>query len=105
MVQAGIGGVSGIESPRALEVSGDGAYLYVVGDSGSLVAFKRNTIAGSANFGLLTQIDPTYQNGTGAIVGMDGLRSLALSTDGTVLWVLAARPAPVRFLRIRPTAC
>lgn len=100
VVQAGIGGVSGIESPRALEVSGDGAYLYVVGDSGSLVAFKRNTIAGSANFGLLTQIDPTYQNGTGAIVGMDGLRSLALSTDGTVLWVLGSEAGTlVRFLR------
>lgn len=100
MVQAGVGGVSGIESPRALEVSGDGEHLYVVGDSGSLVAFKRNTIAGSANFGLLTQMNPTYQNGTGAIVGMDGLRSLALSADGTVLWVLGSEAGTlVRFLR------
>jgi uncharacterized repeat protein (TIGR01451 family) len=101
VVQAGVGGTSGIESPRALQLSGDGEFLYVLGDNGTLVAFKRHTNSGSANFGLLSQLQvPPYQNGTGGILGMDGVRSLALSDDDAVLWVLGSEAGTlVRFAR------
>lgn len=98
-VQAGIGGVNGIESPRALQVSGDGKQLYVLSDGGALVAFSRNSNSGSANFGLLTQIG-RYQNASGGVIGMDEVRSLAISADGSTLWVLGSDAGTlVRFAR------
>lgn len=89
-VQAGIGGVNGIESPLALALSGDGKHLYVLGGAGdTLVAFSRQTNSGSGNFGLLTQIG-RYQNASAGVLGMDEVRSLVLGASGAHLYVLGA---------------
>ncbi|HET9049418.1 MAG TPA: beta-propeller fold lactonase family protein [Chiayiivirga sp.] len=90
MVQSGVNGVIGIASPRALQLSPDGKQLYVLGStSDALVLFARQTNAGSSNFGKLTQV-ATYQNGNGGALGMDEVRSLAISADGAHLYVLGA---------------
>lgn len=87
-VQAGIGNVSGIESPLALALSPDDKYLYVLGGAGDvLVAFSRNDNGGSADFGKLTQID-RYQNASAGVLGMDTVRSLVVGDDD--VYVLGA---------------
>lgn len=89
-VQAGIGGVNGIESPLALTLSADGKHLYVLGGAGdTLVAFSRQTNSASGNFGLLTQIG-RYQNASAGVLGMDEVRSLVLSANGAHVYVLGA---------------
>lgn len=88
-VEAGVGGVNGIESPRALALSPDGAQLYVLGGSGTVVAFARQTNSGSGNYGRLTQVG-RYQNGSGSVLGMDEVRSLVVTADGGHLYVLGA---------------
>lgn len=88
-VEAGIAGVNGIESPRDLRLSPDGAQLYVLGGSGTVVAFSRQTNSGSGNYGRLTQL-ARYQNGSDGVLGMDDVRSLALTADGAHLYVLGA---------------
>ena len=100
LVQAGIGGVNGIESPLALTLSADGKHLYVLGGAGdTVVAFSRQTNPGSNNFGHLTQIG-RYQNASGGVLGMDEVRSLALSAEGAHLYVLGAEAgALVHFSR------
>ncbi len=89
-IQAGIGGINGIESPQAMVMSADGKQLYVLGGAGNtLVAFARQSNSGSGNFGKLTQL-ARYQNASGGVLGMDGVRSLALSGNGAHLYVLGA---------------
>lgn len=89
-IQSGVAGVNGIDAPRALALSADGKNLYVLGSAAdTLVAFSRQTNPGSGNFGRLTQIG-VYQNASGGVLGMDEVRSLALSADGGHLYVLGA---------------
>lgn len=89
-IQAGVGGINGIEAPRALTLSADGKHLYVLSDTtDSVVAFSRQTNSGSGNYGLLTQVG-RYQNTSGGVLGMDNVRSLALSSSGEHLYVLGA---------------
>lgn len=90
MVQSGVNGVIGIASPRALLLSPDGKQLYVLGStSDAVVLFSRQTYSGSGNFGKLTQV-ATYQNGDGGALGLDEIRSLAISPNGAHLYVLGA---------------
>src|SRR5690606_9598748 len=101
-IQANIGGVSGIESPRALSMTPDGKYLYVIGgDGNNAVVFSRQTNSGSGTFGQLAPIpDPIYQNGRDGILGMDDVRSLVLDADGSILYVLGGEAgALVHFTR------
>ena len=89
-VQAGVSGVNGIESPLALKLSPDDKHLYVLGGAGdTLVAFSRQTNSGSGNFGRLEQIG-RYQNASAGVLGMNQVRSLALSSDGAHVYVLGA---------------
>lgn len=88
-IQNGVGGVIGLSAPHAVVMSPDGKQLYVLSGTGALTAFVRQTNSGSENFGRLTRI-ATYQNGSAGVLGMDQVRSLALSGDGEHLYVLGA---------------
>ncbi len=88
-IQSGIGGVSGIDSPRGVLVSPNGEQVYVLGGTGTVVVFSRQTNSGSTNFGKLTQLW-RYQNASGGVLGMDDVRSMVLGADGKNLYVLGA---------------
>ena len=90
MLQNGVGGVLGLGEPLALAVSGDGKHVYALGgESDSVVVFLRNANSGSAGFGELGWL-AQYADGSGAITGLAGARSLLLSPSGAHLYVLGA---------------
>ena len=89
MLQNGVSGVSGMGAPIAVAVAPDGRHVYVLGaESDSIAVFQRNPNPGSAGFGQLSFLY-SYADGSGAISGMEGVRSLLL-TDDQNLYVLAA---------------
>ncbi len=73
------GGLAGAE---AVEVSADGAHVYVAGALEDTVAiFSRDSTTG-----MLTFVD-FLQRGVGGVMGIAGARSIAISPDGTDLYV------------------
>ena len=98
MVQNGVGGVTSMEAPIDLVVSGDGLHVYALGnESDAVVVFLRNPNPGSGGFGQL-QFQLAYRDGIGGIDGIEGPRSLALSADGAHLYVLGAEEAAIAHL-------
>jgi 6-phosphogluconolactonase (cycloisomerase 2 family) len=81
----GVGGVDGLGSPRDVVVSPDGDHVYVasLGDS-AVSAFTRDP-----GNGTLTFID-LYQDGVGTIDGLAGAQDLAMSPDGSNVYVTGA---------------
>lgn len=78
----GVGGVSGIASTRSVDVSGDGAHVYVAAYASSSVAiFSRD-----AGTGLLTFLGKV-EDGVGGVTGIFRADQLQLSTDGAHLYV------------------
>ncbi len=73
----GVGGVSGLNCARGVAVSPDGTSVYAVGESSDAVAtFSR------APSGLLTWTAAAV-DGTGGVDGLDGVRDVAVTPDGT----------------------
>ena len=78
----GVGGVNGLGGARDLAVSPDGAHLYVAGAADSAVAvFARSSGDGSLSF-LQVRLE-----GAGGVSGIAGASALALSPDGSHLYV------------------
>jgi 6-phosphogluconolactonase (cycloisomerase 2 family) len=84
VLQHGVGGVAGLVDPWGLQVSADGAYLYVAshgtGLDGSVDVFARD-----ADTGMLTALDSIAQ----ADVGFENPDDVALSPDGLRVYVTA----------------
>lgn len=84
-VRDGVGGVSDLQEPRAIVIRGDGAFVYVAASaSNSIVVFARDTMTG-----LLTQVQ-VVEDGVSGISGIAGAQELAISPDGSSLYVGAA---------------
>lgn len=77
----GAGGVDGLNGARDVAVSPDGAHVYIAGYRDDAVAvFARNRTTGA-----LTFRQALFDN-TGGVDGIDGVRALALSPDGSYLY-------------------
>ncbi len=81
-VSDGIGGFDGLEGTEALTVSPDGAHLYVTGRRGDAVAvLSRDPASGALGF---VQV---VRDGEGGVDGIEEPRSIAISPDGTHVYV------------------
>lgn len=78
----GEGGIDGLNGSRSLDISPDGAFLYVVSMfDDALVTFSRNQSTGALAF--LGRI----KDGEAGVDGLNGARSIAISPDGRNLYV------------------
>ncbi|MEO7794488.1 MAG: beta-propeller fold lactonase family protein [Thermoanaerobaculia bacterium] len=85
-----VAGVDGLNGAAAVIVSGDGAQVYVAGSGdNAVVVFARD-----ASTNELTQLD-LERNGFSGVTGLLGPDGLALSNDGTHLYVAAAGSSSV----------
>ncbi|MHC4874970.1 MAG: beta-propeller fold lactonase family protein [Planctomycetota bacterium] len=76
------GGFDGLDHPSEIRVSSDGARVYVAArDDNSVAAFQRNTTTGALSF-LEIAVD-----GAGGVDGLDGASGLAISRDGSHVYV------------------
>ena len=79
-----VGGVNGLDSVRAVDFSPDGAHLYAVGNfDDALSAFSINAETGS-----LTFIEAVV-DGVDGVDGLDGAVDLAVTPDGTHIYVVS----------------
>ena len=104
--QNGVGGVAGMGAPVALALSDDGRHVYVAGEENdTLAVFERNRLEASANFGRLEYVTHYTNNTLDAdeqpiAAGMGGIRDVAVSADGTTVYVLGAEVGTLaRFAR------
>jgi cysteine-rich repeat protein len=78
----GVAGVDALDGPQGLAISPDGAYVYVAGSSESAIAiFQRDAVAGT-----LTWVGEE-RNGVDGVTGLGLAQSIAISPDGTSLYV------------------
>ncbi|MEM7048873.1 MAG: beta-propeller fold lactonase family protein [Acidobacteriota bacterium] len=83
-VVEGQGGATGIAQPRGLAVSGDGAFVYVADYDGNAVSvFARDSATGGLSF-----VQALFE-GQGGVSGIALAQHVALSPDGTHLYVVA----------------
>jgi 6-phosphogluconolactonase (cycloisomerase 2 family) len=76
-----VGGVDGLDGVKSLAVSPDGKHLYAAGEYDDAVAlFSRN-----ATTGKLTFVE-VHTDDVGGVDGLDGVKSLAVSSDGKHLY-------------------
>lgn len=81
----GVSGVEGLSAPRGLALSPGGEHLYVAGlDDDAVVVFSRNTTSGT-----LTFVEARY-NSVGGVTGLEAPTGVAVSPDGTNVYVTAA---------------
>ena len=80
LVQARFGGVAGLDGPISVAVSPNPAHVYVTGGQ-TVAVFERNE-----ETGFLTVVE-THLNGEGAVEGLNGAASVALSPDGLDVYV------------------
>lgn len=95
LVEAGTGGVSGLEGPLKLILSNDGTLVYVASASdgtapepGTLTTLRREDDPGSPAFGDLT-FEEIKRNDTGGITGLWGATGVAVSPDDAHIYVAA----------------
>jgi uncharacterized repeat protein (TIGR01451 family) len=80
----GTGGVSGLFGASGVAVSPDGKHVYVASRfPGAVAVFSRDNITGAVTF------LEKKQNGIGGVIGMQGARGLAISSDGAHVYVAA----------------
>ncbi|MDY7095069.1 MAG: beta-propeller fold lactonase family protein [Acidobacteriota bacterium] len=82
-----------LAGPSRLVTSPDGSFVFVSTGDDAVLAFRRDTVAGSPNYGSLTLVETERDGQTDAESGLvvDGLVSpgaLAMSPDGEHLYVL-----------------
>lgn len=78
----GVAGVQGLNTPMAVAVSPDGVHVMVASIlDDSLAVFRRNPATGSLDF------VNVYQDGVGGIFGLDGANDVAVSSDGSLVFV------------------
>lgn len=86
-LKEGANGVSGMDGPRQVVVSPDGAHVYVTGHAapgmGSVTVFSRNAANGALSF------VTGYSDGNAGFDDLDGAHGLAFSQDGGHLYVTA----------------
>ena len=80
----GTGGVQGIDEPMAVVVSPDGTSVYSCGSADDAVA----VFARGAGTGALTHVQTVWNN-VGGVEALDEPRSMAVSPDGSHLYVAA----------------
>lgn len=80
----GSSGVDGLAGATALALSPDGTRLYVAATEHSLATYARNPASG-----LLTHVE-TRRDGVGGVDGLRGARDVAVSGDGTRVYVAAS---------------
>ncbi len=98
--QNGVGGVTGIGEAIALVVSADGRHVYVAGaENDTLAVFERNRLPASAGYGLLDYVTH-YTHNIGGVAGLEGIRDLAISADGNIVYALGQATGTIaRFSR------
>jgi len=78
----GAAGVTNFSFPQDVIISPDGQFLFAAAQSSDAVAvFSRNTISGELTYNM------SVADGTGSIDGLDGASELAISGNGTNLYV------------------
>jgi cysteine-rich repeat protein len=81
----GVSGVDGLAGAKGLAVSPDGGQVYVAGaDKNALAVFTRNAVTGGLTFVELEK------DGTGNVDGLNGAFAIAVSADGTSIYVTGA---------------
>jgi len=91
-------GLDGLNGPRGLALSPDGAHLYVASANDDAVAvFRRDPATGDLTF------VERHKNGEGGVDGLDDARAVALSPDGLYVYVAAARSDAVAVFSRNPT--
>jgi 6-phosphogluconolactonase (cycloisomerase 2 family) len=78
----GVEGVVGLEFPRSIGASPDGAQLYAVSSNGGVVIFNRSPATGA-----LTYVE-TERVGLAGIDGLNGASGIALSPNGANLYAV-----------------
>lgn len=94
LLRNGVGGVSGIRFPVALQLSPDDRHLYVADSFGALTLFARDANPVSSAFGQLSFV-ATWQDGVGGADGLAGARGVAVSADGARVYVAAGGESAV----------
>ncbi len=93
-----IGGVTGLDRARGVALSPDGLHVYVSGSrDDAVVVFRRN-----ASTGDLTFVE-RERDGLADVTGLDGPEGLAMSPDGTHLYVAAVDGSAVVVFTRDPT--
>jgi predicted outer membrane repeat protein len=86
-LKEGVNGVSGLDGPRQVVVSPDGAHVYVTSHisavTGSIAVFSRSSADGRLSF------VTSYSDGSGGFDDLAGAHGLAFSHDGGHLYVSA----------------
>ncbi len=86
MLQRDAAAASGLDGPRAVAVSPDGAHVYVASfDDDSVAGFRRD-----AEDGRVTPLGARF-DGVDGIDGLNGARGIALSPDGAHVYLAGAR--------------
>ena len=93
--------VLGLNDPRSVVLSADGAHVYVTSAlGGSVAVFERDPVSGAPALGCVADhgaIAPDSRCAAGP--GLAGARGLAISADGATVYVAAAGAGAVRARR------
>jgi 6-phosphogluconolactonase (cycloisomerase 2 family) len=96
-VHDGARGVSGIREPIAVAVTPDGSHALATGFyDGTLAVFNRDSASGLLRFA------EVLKEGVGGVTSLVGIRSLAMSPDGTHVYAAARFDDAVAVFRVLP---
>ena len=80
----GVGGVDGLDAAFSVKVAPGGSHVYVAGTADDAVAvFSRNATTGALTF------VQTLKDGVGGVDGLDDVRSVTVSPDGSHVYAAA----------------
>ena len=96
----GEGGIDGLDTPSDLAVSPDGRLVFVVSQGDDALSVWQ--VDAEASTPTITQ-SALYRDGSGGIDCLDGASALALSPDGSLLFVAAATDDALSVWRVNAT--